>query len=113
MGTNTTQTMIGDHLIGELVRVIEKEKPKEEIVPDENIFFSLPKIPTILDNEDFEIKQEIKKQKDDEINEEIDLTRLKDEIDAGEIPKEIEFYFGGKNYNFLLMCFRLSLNKDN
>ena len=100
VGTNTTQTMSGNRLTGELERVTEKEKPKEEIVPDENIIFSLPKIPTILDNEDFEIKQEIKKQKDDEINEEIDLTRLKDEIDAGEIPKETEFYFGRKNYNF-------------
>ena len=54
----------------------------------------------ILDNEDFKVKQEMKKQKDDEIKEEIDLTRLKDEIDAGEIPKETEFYFGRKNYNF-------------
>ena len=87
-------------IIGELDRIIEKEKPKEEFVPDENIVFSLPKIPTILDNEDFEVKQEIKKQKDDEINEEIDLTRLKDEIYTGEIPKEIGFYFGRKSYNF-------------
>ena len=101
-GTNTTKTMSGDYLIRELERVTEKEKPKEETVPDENIIFSLPKIPTILDNEDFEIKQEIKKQKDDEINEEIDLTMLEDEINAGETPKEIEFYFAGKNYNFFL-----------
>ena len=43
----------------------------------------------------------------------MDLKRLKDEIDAGKIPKEIEFYFGGKNYNFFLMCSRLGLNKDN
>ena len=63
MGTKTTQTMSADRLIGELERVIEKEKPKEEIVPDENIIFSLPKIPTILENEDFEIKQEIKNKK--------------------------------------------------
>ena len=105
--------MSADRLIGELERVIEKEKPKEEIVPDENIIFSLPKIPTILENEDFEIKQEIKKQKDDEIYEEIGLTRLKDEIGAGKIPKEIEFYFGRKIYNFFLMCSRLGLNKDN
>ena len=53
---NTTQTMIGDHLIGELESVIEKEKLKEEIVPDENIIFTLPKILKIHDNEDFEIK---------------------------------------------------------
>ena len=50
-----------------LERVIEKEKPKKEIVPDENIIFTLPKVPTILDDEDFEIKHEIKKQKDDKI----------------------------------------------
>ena len=113
METNTTQTMSGDRLIGELERVIEKAKPKEEIISDENIIFSLPKIPAFLDNEDFEIKQDIKKQKDDDINEEIDLTRLKDEIDTGEIHKEIEFYFGRKNYNFFLMCSQLGLNKDN
>ena len=50
-------------MIEEPERVIEKEKPKEKIIPDENIIVSLPKIPTILDNEDFEIKQEIKKTK--------------------------------------------------
>ena len=60
----------------------------------------MPKISTILDNEDFEIKQEKKKKKDEVINEEINLTRLKDGIDAGEILKEIKFYFGGENYNF-------------
>ena len=58
-----TQTMSGDCLIGELERVIEKEEPKEEIVPDENIIFTVPKAPTILDVEDFETKQEIKKTK--------------------------------------------------
>ena len=101
-----------DCLIREIESIIEKEKPKEEIASNENIF-SLLKMPTILDNEDFEIKQEIKKQKDDEINEEKDLTRLKDEVDAGEIPKEIEFYFDGKNQNLCLMCSQLGLYKDN
>ena len=57
--------MSGDCLIGELERVIEKEKPKEEIVPDENIIFTLPKAPTILDDEDFETKQEKKKRLQD------------------------------------------------
>ena len=59
MGTDTTQTMSVDHLIGELERVTEKEKPKEEIVPDDNIIFTLPKALTILGDEDFETKQEI------------------------------------------------------
>ena len=101
--------MSGDRLIGEPKRVIEKEKPKEEIVLDKNIIFSLPKIPTILGNKYFEMKKEIKKQKDDKINEETDLTILKDEIDVREIPKEIELYFEGENSNF----FQLDLNKDN
>ena len=56
VGTNITQTLLGDRLIGELERVIEKEKPKENLVPDEDIIFTLPKIPTILDNDDFETK---------------------------------------------------------
>ena len=113
VGTNATQTMSSDCLIGEAERVIEKEKQKEEIVPDKDIIFSLPKIPTILDKEDCEIKQEIKKQKDDEINQEINLVRLKDETDVGEIPKEIELYFGGENYSFFLMCLQIGLNKYN
>ena len=73
----------------------------------------MPKAPIILDDENFEIKQEIKKQKDDEIQQKIDLMRLKDEIDAGKIPREIEFYFGGEIDNVFLMCSRLGLNKDN
>ena len=56
---------------------------------------------------DFEQKQEIKKkQEDDEINEEIDLNRVKDETDAS-------IYFGDENYSFFLMCLKLNLNKDN
>ena len=49
--------MSDDHLIGELERVIEKEKPKGE----DDIVFALSKIPEILNNKDFEQKQEIKK----------------------------------------------------
>ena len=44
---NTTQTMSGEHLIGELEKVIEKkkkkEKPKENLLPEDDIVFSLPK----------------------------------------------------------------------
>ena len=56
--------MSGDCLMGEFERVIEeKEKQKEEIVPNENIIFTLPKAPTILDDQDFNTRQEIKKTK--------------------------------------------------
>ena len=37
---------------------------KENLVPDNDIAFSLPKLPTILHKEDFEKKTEIKKQQD-------------------------------------------------
>ena len=69
----TTQTLLGNRLIGELERVVEKGKPKKNLVRDENIVFKLPKIPTIRDNDDFETKKEIKEQEDKEINDEIDL----------------------------------------
>ena len=50
----TTQSLSGNKLIRELERVIEKEKPKEEIITDEDISFTLPKIPTISDDRIFE-----------------------------------------------------------
>ena len=82
-------------------------------MPEVDIFFALPKIPQILDNKNSEQKQEIKKQQDNEINYEIDLNRLKDEIDANEIPGEIEFYFRGQNYIFFLMYSKLNLSQIN
>ena len=45
------------------------------MVPDGDIVFTLPKLPTILDNDNFEEKQKIKKQQDKETNDEIDFTR--------------------------------------
>ena len=41
------------------------------------------------------------------------MNKLKEEIDAGEIPKEIEFYFGGPNQNFFIMYSSLNLNREN
>ena len=82
-------------------------------MPEVDIFFALPKIPQILDNKNFEQKQEIKKQQDNEINDEIELNRLKDEIDSDEIPGEIEFYFRGRNYIFFLMYSKLNLSQIN
>ena len=75
---------------------------------EEVIIFHLPKIPTILNNKDFE-----KKQENDKIKKEIDLTRLKGELDAGQVPKKVELYFGGKNYSVFLMSSNLNLNKSN
>ena len=111
--TNTTQTISGDSPIEELEQVIEVERLKENLVPEVDIFFVLPKILQILDNKKFEQKQEIKKQQDDEINDEIDLNRLKDEIDANKIPREIEIYFRGQNYIFFLMYSKLNLSQIN
>ena len=67
-----------------------------------------------MDNKDVGKKrQEIKKQQDGEINDETDLQRLNDEINSGEIPKEIEFCFEGPNQNFSLMCSNLNLSREN
>ena len=44
--------------------MIEKEKPKEEIVPDVDISFTLPKVSTILD--DWIFKKEQEKKRDEE-----------------------------------------------
>ena len=62
-----------------------------------DVTFFLPKVPTILDDDKYEKKKEIKKQEDDEIKEEINLQKLTDKINQGNIPSELEFYFGGFN----------------
>ena len=67
----------------------------------------------ILDNDDFETKIEIKEQEDKEINDEIDLQRLRDEINSELTPLELELYFGGPNRNFFLICSGSNLNRDN
>ena len=95
--------MSSDRLIGELERVIEKEKPMKNLMSEDKIIFVLAKILQTLDNEDFEQNQKIKQQQDDEINDEIDLNRLKDEIDAGEILGKCQK--GGQNYNFFCHVF--------
>ena len=83
-------------------------------MPDENFVFTLLKIRTILDNDDFETKKEIKGQEDKEINDEIDLQMLHDKINSGHTPSEVEFYFEGPNRNFFLIYsglnFRILLN---
>ena len=109
----TTQTLSGNKLTGELERVIEKEEPKEEIVPDEDISFTLPKISTTLDDQIFEKEQEKRREEEEQIKPEIGLQKLKDELDAGEVPKELEFYFGGLNKNFFCACQNVGLNEKN
>ena len=67
---------------------------------EEVIIFHLPKIPTILNNKDFEKKQEIKKQENDKIKKEIDLTRLKGELMPGKFPKKLSSILEGKTIAF-------------
>ena len=71
----TTQTLFGNKFIRELERVIEKGKPKEEIVPDQDISFTLSKISTILDDWIFEKEQEKKREKEEQIKSKIDLKK--------------------------------------
>ena len=80
--------------------MVEKEKPKKKLQADDDVIFFLPKISTILDDDEYEKKKKRKKQEDDEIKEEIDLQKLTDKINQGNIPAELEFYFGGFNPNF-------------
>ena len=69
------QTLFGNKFIRELERVIEKGKPKEEIVPDQDISFTLSKISTILDDWIFEKEQEKKREKEEQIKSKIDLKK--------------------------------------
>ena len=86
---------------------MEKEKPKENLVPENGIVFTLPKIPEILNNGDFEQKQEIKKQQDDEINNGIDLNRLRIKLILVKSLKKLSFILEVKTTTFF-SCVRSS-----
>ena len=49
-------------------------------------------------------KNKIKREKEKQIKSEIDLQKLKDELDMGEVTKELEFYFGSLNKFFFYAC---------
>ena len=55
--------MSGNRLIGELERVIEKEKPTEKLEVDDCVTLFLPEIPTILDDDEYEKKKKKEKNK--------------------------------------------------
>ena len=55
----------------------------------------------------------MKEQEDKEINDETDLQRLRDQVNSGHTPSELQFYFGGPNRKFFLICSGLNLNKEN
>ena len=57
--------------------------------------------------------REKEREEEKQIKSEIDLQKLKDEVDVGEVPKELEFYFGCLNKNFFYTCQNLGLNEDN
>ena len=57
------QAMSRDRLIGELEWVVEKEKPKEKLQADNDVIFFLPKISTILDDDEYEKKKKEKNQR--------------------------------------------------
>ena len=57
------QTMSRDRLIGKLEWVVEKEKPKEKLQADNDVIFFLPKISTILDDDEYEKKKKEKSQR--------------------------------------------------
>ena len=76
---------------------LKKKKPKEEIVPDKDISFTLKKYQTILDDWIFEKEKEKKRDEEEQIKSEIDLQKLKYELNACEVLKELELYFGDSN----------------
>ena len=58
-------------------------------------------------------KNKRKREKEKQIKSEIDLQKLKDELDMGEVTKELEFYFGSLKNFFFYACQNLGLNEDN
>ena len=114
----TTQSLSGNKLIRTWKSDIKRKTKRRNCTwrrHQKDISFTPQKIPTILDDRIFEKEQEKKREReeDKQIKSETDLQKLKDELDACEVPKEFEFYFGVLNKKFFYACQNLDLNEDN
>ena len=47
------------------------------------------------------------------IKDEYNFDEIKDAFDDASVPKQLEFFYGGNNDNFIQACNFLSLNEDN
>ena len=90
----------GEQVMSEIERVIEKEKTEaEEVIPDDPLLHYFQGINEVLDM-NYQLQKEKYELEFEKFKREYNLDKLADELDAGEVPEMLEFYFGGVNDRF-------------
>ena len=89
--------------MSEIERVVEKAKHEEEVEqinPADPLLEYFQRADEILKT-DFVWQKEQEKSEIEAFKKEYQVDTLTDQIDQGQVPKILEFYFGGENKNFL------------
>ena len=99
--------------MSEIERVLEREnKEKEEIIPDDPLLEYFDQANDILDI-NYQLQKEQEERELEQFLREYNLDKLADEIDFGEVPDQLEFYFGGENDNFFTNLISLTPTPSN
>ena len=111
----STETSVapGEQVMSETEQVIEKEKTeREEVIPDDPLLQCFDVINDVL-HMNYQLQKEKEELELQAFNRVYNLDKLADELDAGQVPEILEFYFGGENDNFFTMLLSLSPNSSN
>ena len=104
----------GEQVMSEIERVAEKAKHEEEveqITPADPLLEYFNTADEILKT-DFIRQKEQEKEELENFKKEYQINTLTDQIDSGENPEILEFYFGGENKNFLEKICNLKPNQE-
>ena len=94
--------------MSEIERVTEKEKKeREKVIPDDLLLEYFDEAADMLD-----VNYWLQKEQDgrelEEFKRYYNLDKLADELDNGQVPDQLEFYFGSDNENFFRQLLSLS-----
>ena len=111
----TTQSLSGNKLIRTWKSDIKRKTKRRNCTWRRHFFYSTKNTNNFRWSDIWKRarKREREREEEEQIKSEIDLQKLKDELDACEVPKEFEFYFGVLNKKFFYACQNLDLNEDN
>ena len=110
----STTPVPGTQIMSEIEKVIEKEKTKEqekEITPSDPLLEYFKNADEIL-SDNFILEKEKNEAELESFKNEYQIDTLTDEIDQGQIPEILEFYFGGPDDSFFAKILDFNPDED-
>ena len=98
----------GENIMSEIEWVIVKEKKEsEEVIPDDPLLEYFDKATDVSDL-NYQLQKEQDERELEQFKRDYNLDKLVDEIDNGQVPEQLEFYYEGENENFFRQLLSLS-----